>query len=104
AHDLEQLGKLERARQAWQSILDKKDTSGSEERIWGLMAERRVHVLDEALGLEERLRVRMNLARNDGQHFKGEGDAEQLAADALRYEEWGDRSAARLRWLGLRMK
>jgi serine/threonine protein kinase len=51
-----------------------------------------------------RLKAKLNIARNTDTFPKAETEAEGLAYKALRYEEFGDPAAARVRWLMIRQE
>jgi serine/threonine-protein kinase len=94
----EEAGELDYAYKQWQELLKFKQAGDPEERVWGILADRRIGYITEGQYHEAQVRERLQQARNLGQEFKTENQFEQLAADAVRFEDFGDFPSARDRW------
>ncbi len=99
----EDTGELELARERWQEAEKFKDDANAIVRGYGLIAERRLAELTEATTTLNRVDGKVTLQRN-GQDEKFEPGSEQSAAEALRYEKFGDLWAAHSRWQALKAK
>ncbi len=93
---------LARAHEQWQALLKYRQSEDHNDRILGLLAEKRVRDLQDAEFREQELPRRIVEARKIGEVFKPSLPAERLAADALRYEEFKDFANARAHWLQLK--
>jgi serine/threonine-protein kinase len=99
----EEDGDIAEAAAKWQELLKEKDADDRDMRLYGLVAEKHLRELGAAEDRWLALNRKVDLALA-GQDFNPESEAEAAAAEALRYEKFGDRTLAYRRWQGLRLR
>jgi eukaryotic-like serine/threonine-protein kinase len=98
----EDAGDLTAARERWQKLLPLKEADDRDERVWGLLAEKRIRELDGVDDRAKELRDKLDEARRSGQELMMEDKKEEQAARALHFEVFGDIAKALDLWKTLR--
>jgi hypothetical protein len=91
-------GDLQAAQERWTSLVKHSESTDRDQRVWGLLAKKRLHDLTTLAGRVQDLLGRLNQARRTEQPFDSKVPEERKAAEALHYEEFGDLVAAQERW------
>lgn len=92
-------GDLEALEKAWANVRQRANTGSEDDRVWGLLAERRLTELKQLDTRDVELKKRVQEARLAARKFETADDMERDAAEAIRYELFGDEAAALGRWL-----
>ena len=94
----EEAGDLKGAAERWEDLRNKGDSFGA---AWGYLAARRLASIGRAREEYERLNREYLVDRSTGKVRTRDGEGEKLAADAVRYEGFGDNWTARGLWTKL---
>lgn len=98
----EEAGALTDARGYWQQLVG--DAGQGTGRVWRLVAERHMRLIDHADRLGATLREQVEGARTRHQPLSPADGEEAIAARALRFEIFGDGASARKRWIDLKAR
>jgi serine/threonine-protein kinase len=98
AQRFEEEGNLEAAMERWRELERGKDAKEGEERIWSLLAGKRLKQLEEVEQKEKEIRGRMEDARQKARDWKPESTLVRRVGEALQAESFGDLSLTRDRW------
>jgi serine/threonine-protein kinase len=94
----EEAGYLDDAVQRWQSLEKARDAGDADQRIWGLLASKRIREIRDAEVREKQWREKVDQDRYGARELKPETDAERWTAQALRAEAFGDTALALEVW------
>jgi serine/threonine-protein kinase len=94
----EEAGDLVTARERWQSLVSLKESTDTEVRPWGLLAEKRLADLDEVDRQLEDFQSQVVKWRAGEREFEPANHRQARAAQALRFELFGDLVKAKEEW------
>jgi serine/threonine-protein kinase len=100
----EEEGDLAAARQRWESLLNHMDDDDPDQRLWGLLAQKRLKELDRVDALLEQARQVVADLRVNGLKHRPPGELDWLLVRAVHFEMFGDQPSANEVWSNLRHK
>ena len=99
----EEAGDWNAAREQWKEIAKLQGDTDADQRVWGLLAVKRIEDLDKAQQLEQQL-TRQAALSGAVEESKPDADLERQALRAFRYQTFGDSAAARATWQALKAR
>jgi hypothetical protein len=102
AVQFEEAGELDDALRRWQDLEKLKETTDADQRLWGLLASKRLRDLRAVDDLERQWRDRIEHAHLEIQGPKLETETEEQVATATRAELFGDTALALDHWSKLK--
>jgi serine/threonine-protein kinase len=102
ALDREEVGDLDETRKNWQEVRKGKEQGDSDQRIWGLLADKKLAELDKVYERDRQLRDQVERARKQGELYQPAGETERQAALASHFELFDDAGNADSYWRAIR--
>jgi serine/threonine-protein kinase len=100
----EEEGDLDATRKRWEALLEYKDDSDPEQRIWGLLADKHLKELNKVDALLAEARQVVSDLRKNGLKNRPPGELDWLLVRAVHFELFGDQPSANDVWSDLRRK
>jgi hypothetical protein len=98
----EEAGDLDDARTRWRELEKHKDAAEAEQRLWSLLASKRLRELQAVDDREDQWRSRIERERMEAHEPKYDNEAEERVARAIRAEMFGDPGLALEYWRTLK--
>jgi serine/threonine-protein kinase len=100
----EENGDLAAARERWESLLTHKEDADPDQRLWGLLAQKRLLELDRVDALLDQARQVVAELRKNGLRSRPAGELDWMLVRAVHFEMFGDQPSANAIWSDLRRR